>query len=74
LGREPFQFAPQVVAEMTIPQAMAVLRDIDDEEKDSNDLAESRRDELYKGTKTVKFDNVNEFLAWKVKNDGVSTN
>lgn len=69
LGREPFGHAPQVVAEMTIPQALALFRETDPKTIEQQSQREADDEKFFNGKKTIKFDTVADMLRWKAKQD-----
>ncbi|GAG54750.1 unnamed protein product [marine sediment metagenome] len=63
LGREPYHWPPQVVAEMTLPQALMYLK---------AEKGEKQQAPLF-GGKSVKFNTLAEYLLWR-KTNGVQAN
>ena len=69
-AKEPFQFAPQVVAEMTIPQALACFRETDPKTIEEQSRREAEDAKFFEGKETMKFDTVEDYLKWKASQDG----
>ena len=67
LAKEPYQFAPQVVAEMTIPQAINCFKETDPEKIKKQTKREADDAELFKDKETISFDTVEEMQLWRAK-------
>ncbi len=75
LAKEPFQFAPPVVAEMTIPQALLCFRETDTEKIKKQSRREASDAKIFKGKNTIRFDTIEDYNKWKAEqNAGIQAN
>jgi len=67
LSKEPWQFAPPVVAEMTIPQALICFKETDPKEIKKQSQREADDAEFFKGRETIEFDTTAEAMQYQAR-------